>query len=109
VERLANYWAQVLGGPPRYGQASDGQSGLLTIHAGMQADDDLATRFVACFTKAIDDARLPEDPEFRRALVASMRWATADVHMYIPRGSTVPADLPVPHWGWDGLEEGGTS
>jgi hypothetical protein len=36
-----------------------------------------------------------------------MAWATADVHAYSPKGSQVPTDLPVPHWGWDGLEDGG--
>jgi hemoglobin len=108
VERLADYWAEVLGGPPRYSPASDGESGMLTIHAGMQADDDLATRFVACFTEAIDDAGLPEDPELRSALLAYMRWATAAVHVYNPKGSTVPADLRVPRWSWDGLDDGGS-
>ena len=108
VERLGDYWAEVFGGPPGYSQVSAGQSGMLTIHSGTQAEDDLGTRFVACFTKAIDDARLPEDLEFRTALLAYMRWATADVHSYSPKGSTVLANLPLPHWGWDGLQDNGT-
>jgi hemoglobin len=105
VERLADYWAEVLGGPPRYSQVSEGQSGMVAIHSGTQAEDDLAERFVACFARAIDDARLPEDAELRSALLAYIRWATADVHSYSPRDSTVPVDLPLPHWGWDGLED----
>jgi hemoglobin len=106
VERLADYWAEVLGGPPRYSEVSDGQPGMLRLHAGMQADDDLGDRFVACFTQAIEDAGLPADPELRRALRDYMEWATGDVHVYNPKGSTVPTDLSVPRWGWDGLEDG---
>lgn len=105
VERLADYWAEVLGGPPRYSRSSQGQPGLLSLHAGMQADDDLGDRFLACFLGAIDDARLPDDPAFRGALRAYMEWALADVQAYNPKGSTVPAALPVPHWGWDGGPE----
>jgi hemoglobin len=106
VERLADYWAEVLGGPPRYSQESEGQSGMLSLHAGMQADDDLGARFLDCFLGAIDDAGLPDDVAFRSALRAYMEWALADVHAYNPKGSTVPAALPVPHWGWDGPEVG---
>src|SRR5580658_10249850 len=68
VERLGNYWAEVFGGPARYSAASEGQSAMLFIHSGMEADDDLGERFTRCFVQAADDAGLPNDPEFRRAL-----------------------------------------
>ena len=77
---------------------------MLVVHAGMGADEDLGRRFVECFVQAADDARLPDDPEFRRVLRAYMEWAVRDVHVYNPRGSTVPPDLAVPQWNWDGLE-----
>jgi hemoglobin len=104
VQRLANYWGEVFGGPDHYSRASEGQSGMLLIHAGMGADDDLGDRFVACFVKATDDAHLPDDPEFRRALRDYMEWAVRDVHTYNPKGSTVPANLQIPRWSWDGLQ-----
>lgn len=107
VERLGHYWAEVFGGPPLYTQSSDGQSGMLTLHAGMEAQDDLGDRFVACFMKAADDARLPDDPDFRRGIRDYMEWAVRDVHVYNPRGSAVPTGLTVPHWSWDGLEPDG--
>jgi hemoglobin len=103
VERLALYWAEVLGGPPHYSEVSEGQPGLLRLHAGMNADDDLPIRFLHCFLMAIDDAGLPDDPAFRRALRAYMEWAVLDVHRYSPSGSVVPERTPVPHWSWDGL------
>jgi hemoglobin len=106
VERLADYWAEVFGGPPLFSEVSEGQTGMLGLHAGMGAQDDLGDRFVACFVHAIDDAHLPADLEFRQGLRAYMEWAVRDVHVYNPPGSTVPTGLAVPRWTWDGLVEG---
>ena len=104
VERLADYWGEVFGGSPRYSQAFGGHSGMLGIHAGQGAEDDLGARFVACFVQAADDAGLPKDAGFRAALRAYMEWAVAEVLSYSPPEARVPADLPVPRWGWNGLE-----
>jgi hemoglobin len=105
VERLASYWAEVLGGPPRYSESCGSQSAMLGIHAGTGAEDDLGRRFVACFLGAVDEAGLPDDPDFRAGLRRYMEWAVEQVLSYSPRGSHVPAALPVPRWSWDGLVE----
>jgi hemoglobin len=104
IERLAAYWAEALGGPPRFSELCGGQTAMLELHAGTGASDDFGPRFVECFVRAADDAHLPEDPEFRAALRAYMEWASADVMSYSPPGSTVPAEVRVPRWGWDGPE-----
>ena len=104
VERLAAYWAEVLGGPPTFSTTCGaGQTAMLTIHAHNGADHDLGERFLACFLAAIDDADLPDDAELRGALRAYMQWAVDDVMGYAPRDATVPAELPMPKWSWDGL------
>jgi hemoglobin len=102
IERLAAYWAEVLGGSPLYSQACGDESALLHMHAGNGDMGDLGERFVGCFTLAMDDAGLPEDPEFRRSLRAYMQWAVDAVLVYGPRDSVVPAGLPMPRWTWDG-------
>ncbi|MEP7059622.1 MAG: oxidoreductase [Actinomycetota bacterium] len=104
IRRLAEYWAEVFGGPPRYSNASGGHSGMLEIHARQGADEDLGVRFVDAFVGAADDAELPTDPEFRAALRSYMEWAVAEVLSYSPKDAVVAADLPVPHWGWNGLQ-----
>ena len=104
VERLAAYWAEVLGGPTAYSAAMGEQSTLLEMHASNGPMDDLGRRFVACFDAAADDAGLPEDPEFRRALHDYMTWAVADVLVFAPIGSQVPAGRSMPRWSWDGLQ-----
>lgn len=103
VERLAAYWAEALGGPPRFSESCGGQSAVLYLHSETGAEPDLGARFLACFVAALDDANLPADPEFRAALHGYMEWAVTDFMAYAPKGSTVPADSAMPHWGWDGL------
>ena len=104
VARLASYWAEVFGGPPRFSESCGGHSAMLGIHAGQGAHGDLGARFVECFVHAADDAGLPDDAEFRATLRAYMEWAVAEVMSYSPRDSVVTAGLPVPRWGWDGLQ-----
>ncbi len=104
VERLAAYWAEVFGGPPTYTHEAGDQSSLLEIHARMQAEDDLGTRFVRCFVAAFDDAGLPPEAELRAALTAYMEWAVRDVMRYAPADAVVPAGHPLPRWSWDGLQ-----
>lgn len=95
VERLASYWAEVFGGPPRYSQSCGGQLWMMSIHAGTDAEPDLGERFVACFVQAADDAGLPDDPDFRDSLRRYMEWAVQEVLSYSPHGAKVPAGLTV--------------
>src|SRR5262249_35213213 len=100
------YWAEVMGGPPRYSQTCGDQSGVLHMHAGNGDMDDLGRRFVDCFARAAADAGLPGDAEFRAALRAYMEWAVDEWLAYAPGGAVVPPGLAMPRWSWDGLQTG---
>ena len=104
VERLARYWGEVLGGPPEYSRSCGDESFLLDIHAHNGDMGDLGERFVTCFVAAMDDAGLPEEPEFRRAMADYMRWAVDRVLEVSPYEARVPQDEPMPAWGWAGPE-----
>ena len=100
VERLAAYWAEALGGPPRYSQECGSHAGVVQMHSGNGDLSDLNRRFVACFVQALDDAGLLADPEFRAVMRGYLEWAVgavSDEHAARP-----PADAPVPCWSWDG-------
>jgi len=103
TQRLADYWGEVLGGPPAFSGPYGGHSAMLRLHANQGAESDLGDRFVAAFDAAVGAAPLPDDPELRAALHDYMQWATAEVMAYSPADARVPADLPTPHWTWDGL------
>ena len=104
VERLAAYWQEVLGGPPRYSESCGDHSRVLQMHAGNGDMTDLCRRFVECFVAAADDAGLPNDGEFRAALRAYMEWAVDEVLGYGSEEAHVPVGLSMPRWTWDGLE-----
>jgi hemoglobin len=103
VERLAAYWAEVMGGPPRYSETCGDHSDVLEIHSGNGDMSDLGRRFVDCFVCAADDAGLPQDTEFRAALRAYMEWAVAEILVYGPPGTPVQPGVPMPRWTWEGL------
>ncbi|HTC68100.1 MAG TPA: group II truncated hemoglobin [Acidothermaceae bacterium] len=104
LERLAAYWAEVMGGPPVYSQSCGDQSFLVRMHAGNGDMTDLGRRFVECFVLAADDAHLPDDPAFRTALREYMQWAVGEMISYPDADDTVPSELPMPKWSWDGLQ-----
>jgi hemoglobin len=102
VRRLADYWGEVFGGPAVYSGGYGGHSAMLELHARQGAESDLGDRFVVVFDAAVAAAGMPDDPRLRAALHDYMVAATGEVMDYSPKSSVVPADLPVPHWGWDG-------
>jgi hemoglobin len=103
VQRLAAYWAEVLGGPARFSVDCGDHSAVLDLHSGNGELTDLGRRFLACFVAAMDDAGLPADPEFRAAMRAYMQWAVDDM-LAFPVAGTVPAGQALPRWSWSGLE-----
>ena len=103
VQRLATYWAEVLGGPPAYTERYGDQSAVLQLHAGNGDMSDLGRRFVECFVAAADDAGLPPEAELRAALRSYMEWAVADVLEWGDPDAVVPDGRTVPHWSWQGL------
>lgn len=109
VERLAAYWAEVMGDPPRYSQSYGNHSAMLRLHSGNGDLQALGGRFLDCFVRAADDAALPEDPEFRDALRAYMQWAVDEVLSYPREDDEVPDGLAMPRWSWDGLQTAAAS
>jgi hemoglobin len=101
VQRLADYWGEVFGGPARY---RPGHSGMLVVHSGAEPGDGMGERFVECFVAAADDAGLPADPELRALLRAYMEDAVAEVFAHGRFGTPAPDGLPTPRWDWTGRQ-----
>jgi hemoglobin len=58
---------------------------------------------LAVFTRTTvvaDDAGMPDDPEFRSALVAYLEWGTRIALGNSQHGAVVMEHAPVPTWGW---------
>ena len=94
------WWAEVFGGPPRYTEELGGYETMLGHHRDLGITADQRAAFVSTMSLAADDAELPDDPEFRSALLAYLEWGTRSAFENSrPDASPVP-HAPVPRWGW---------
>jgi hemoglobin len=94
------WWSEVLGGPDRYTSELGGYEQMLAKHRGLGITPEQRFRFASLMSLAADDAGLPDDPEFRSALVAYLEWGTRlAMHNSQPQAE-VAEYAPVPRWGW---------
>lgn len=101
-ERLAAYWAEALGGPPDYTESMGNESGVIRMHSGNGEHHEMDERAQACFSQALDDAALPDEPRLRSTLQAYFRWATQRMSAHPESADHVPDGLAVALWSWDG-------
>jgi hemoglobin len=103
TERLAAYWAEALGGPPRYSRDYGDESSVVRMHSGNGPHDDMDRRAIVCFDQALVDVGLAGDDELRGVLHDYFAWATTTtMARYHESADHVPADLSIPRWSWDG-------
>jgi len=100
-DHVAAWWSEVFGGPDRYTRELGGYAAMLTHHRDLGITPEQRHRFVATLSLAADDAGLPDDPEFRSALLAYVEWGSRLAMHNSRRGATdVVEQAPVPRWGW---------
>ncbi len=105
-ERLAAYWGEAWGGPPTYSTAYGCETSVVRIHSGNGLHEEMDRRAIACFDRALDDIHVT-DPQLRRTLHDYFTWTTTGTMAAYPEAATaVPDDLRIPHWSWDGLQNG---
>ncbi|MFN8629691.1 MAG: group II truncated hemoglobin [Chloroflexota bacterium] len=103
TERLAAYLGEALGGPPAYTSAHGTHADVVRLHSGNGVHEEMDRRAVACFEAALGDVGLAADEPLASALLAYFSWATTTVMAeFHDSADDVPADLPMPHWTWDG-------
>jgi len=99
-DHVVAWWSEVFGGPDRYARELGGYERMLGRHRGLGIDAEQRRRFVSLMSLAADDAELPDDPEFRSALMAYLEWGTRLAMHNSQPGADVAAHAPVPRWGW---------
>src|SRR5262245_9164851 len=70
------WWSEVMGGPADYTDALGGYEHMLAKHRGLGITADQRLRFVTLLSRAADLAELPDDPEFRAAIMGYAEWGT---------------------------------
>ena len=70
------WWSEVFGGPAEYTEQLGGYERMLSKHLGLGITPEQRFRFATLMSHAADDAGMPDDPEFRSALIAYLEWGT---------------------------------
>ncbi len=99
-DHVAVWWIEVFGGPPEYTQNLGGYENMLAHHRGLAITGEQRFRFASLMSLAADDAGLPDDPEFRAALVGYLEWGTRLAVLNSQVDAQVVEHAPVPRWGW---------
>jgi hemoglobin len=99
-QHVTAWWCEVFGGPARYTDELGGYERMLAKHRDLGITPEQRFRFVSLMSLAADDAGLPDDPEFRSALVAYVEWGTRIALHNSQPGAAVVEHAPVPRWGW---------
>ena len=99
-DHVTTWWSEVMGGPADYTDHHGGYEHMLAKHRDLGITAEQRLRFVTLLSRAADEAGLPDDPEFRAALMGYAEWGTRlAVHNSQP-GAEVAPHAPVPRWGW---------
>jgi len=99
-EHVTTWWCEVMGGPAAYSGDLGGYPHMLAKHRGLEITPKQRLRFVTLLSQAADEAGLPDDPDFRAALMGYAEWGTRLAVHNSHAGAEVVEHAPVPRWGW---------
>ena len=97
---VATWWCEVFGGPMEYTAELGGYERMVHKHLQLGITKEQRFRFASLMSLAADDAGMPDDPEFRSALVAYLEWGTRLALANSQDRADVVEHAPVPRWGW---------
>ena len=99
-KHVARFIAEVFGGPTEYSEARGGHPHMVARHLGRHLTHEQRTRWLTMLLESADAVGLPDDPEFRSALVAYLEWGSRLAVLNSQPGAHVVEDAPMPTWGW---------
>ena len=99
---VAHFISEVVGGPKLYTeQSTKSHAHMISRHVGKKLDETQRKRWVQLFLEAADEVGMPDDPEFRSALVGYLEWGS---RMAVVNSQTsenaINQNAPMPKWGW---------
>lgn len=99
---VAHFVAEVLAGPRLYsGDGRHGHSSMIAKHTGRHLTNEQRKRWIALLLDTADELKLPDDPEFRSALVGYLEWGSRLAVMNSASDHhAIDSDAPMPKWGW---------
>lgn len=99
---VAHFVGEVLGGPKLYsGDGIHNHSTMIAQHLARHLTNQQRKRWMELLLDTADQLNLPDDPEFRSALVAYLEWGSR-LAVINSAANANPAEVsaPMPQWGW---------
>lgn len=101
AEHVAAFVGQVFGGPEAYTDHGGSHAGMITRHMNRHLTPEQRKRWLALLLETADDVGVPDDPEFRAALVGYLEWGSRLAVMNSAEGVQKPeGGMPMPTWNW---------
>lgn len=97
---VAAFLAEVLGGPDDYSRRHGGHPQMIRQHLNRHLAQPQRRRWMELLLDTADQLGLPDDPEFRSALVGYLEWGSRLAVINSQPGASVDEDAPMPRWGW---------
>lgn len=99
-ERVAAWLGEVFGGPRNYSQTYGGYSQMISHHIGKCLTETQRARWVSLLAQSANEARLPNDAEFRAAFIGYLEWGSRLAVENSQSDARPPASMPMPRWWW---------
>jgi len=97
---VAAFLAEVLGGPQTYSAQHGGHPHMIQRHLNRHLTQAQRQRWVGLLLETADELGMPDDPEFRSALVGYLEWGSRLAVINSQPGASVDQHAPMPKWGW---------
>ena len=102
AKHVAHFLSEIMGGPKLYtGESKRSHAHMISRHVGKKLDETQRKRWVQLVLESADEIGMPDDPEFRSALVGYLEWGS---RMAVANSQTsehaVDENAPMPKWGW---------
>jgi hemoglobin len=99
---VAHFVGEVLGGPALYsGDGAHRHATMVAKHLGRHLTQEQRKRWMTLLLETADELSLPDDPEFRSALVGYLEWGSRlAVLNSAATDNPIDPSAPMPLWGW---------
>ena len=99
-KHVAQFLAEVFGGPKVYSSERGGHPEMIRHHLGRVLTEPQRRRWAQLLADCADEVGLPSDPEFRSAFVAYIEWGSRLAVVNSQPGAQVDSNAPMPRWDW---------
>ena len=97
---VAAFIGEVFGGPAAYTETRGGHPHMITQHLNRHLTQEQRRRWITLLLESADVVGIPDDPEFRSALVGYLEWGSRLAVLNSQPGAAAVIDAPMPRWSW---------